>query len=418
MIDAQLLRWVDRDKCERLLWRESAVTHCLRGFHVHATRKFIGIRIEAHNDTCTMHDRAVPRNRIHHFDFVCPPVAEARRTGTMCCDLRGNFVALKNVLQRCDAETKLLRRCEQHEDFVLTVTVAVNESRSFDDLSKCFEFEILAWRQRARARSLVERGVRSMFRAVGACGFERIVYKRGNTHARTWIARLRAHDVFTKRKLDARWRAFEAEFLGVFAPTNLHHGIASTNGIRGAVELIDRGESASKLAIPLDVVRIDDVTNRDFRGVRVCAFVDATGNAGVAVTINEAGRDVHAAHVEDGRAIGRVEFLTDRRDFPIANEHVCGLQRARGALRPNRGVAEEHRAAERLRGEPEFAERERKYVLPERRLVVLLHVIFLRIVLLRVGACSVVVLDVVLLCVVLLLLVLLRVVFLAFAAIF
>ena len=127
-------------------------------------------------------------------------------------------------------------------------------------------------------------------------------------------------------------------------------------------------------------------------------MVAAPVDTGVAGTVNEAGSDVPDAHGEDGRAIGRVEFLTVRRDFPIANEHVCGLQRARGALRPNRGVAEEHRATERLRGEPEFAERERKYVLPERRLVVLLHVIFLRIVLLRVGACSVVVLDVVLLC--------------------
>ena len=108
----------------------------------------------------------------------------------MCCDLRRNFVALKNVLQRCDAETKLLCRREQHEDLVLTVTVAVNEPRSFDDFSERFEFEILAWRQRARARSLVERGVRSMLRAVGACGFERIVHECGNTHARTWIARL------------------------------------------------------------------------------------------------------------------------------------------------------------------------------------------------------------------------------------
>ena len=366
-VDAQLLRRVERDQLERFLRREPAVAHGLGGLHVHAAREFIAVAVEAHDHASALQHGAVPRDRVHHFDLVRPPVAEARRAGAMLGDFGRDLVALEYMLQRCNAEAELLRGTQQHEDFVLAIAVAMHKSRALDDLGNGLELEVFARRHRARARCVVERGVGGLRGAIFTRRGEGVVEECRNAHARGRVARGWARDILTERELDSRGRALKAESLGVFAPADLDYRVAPANRIRRAVQLIHRHKSARELAVPVDVGRVDAVANPDLGGVGLRSLVHAAGDSGVAVAVDEAGRDVLALAVDDDRAIGRGNVGGDLNDLSVAHEHVAVLHRSLRAQRPNGGVLDKHGSGERgLRWKAAvLAERHGKLVFPE-----------------------------------------------------
>ena len=120
-------------------------------------------------------------------------------------------------------------------------------------------------------------GVGAMLRPrllVMACRFEAISQNLLDAHARLWIAvtsigtPVGLFDVFTQRKLDARYGTGELQPLGVRAPAKFDHLILTTNGVGRAMQQIRRRHAAGQLAVDVDVRRIDDVADTHFGGDR------------------------------------------------------------------------------------------------------------------------------------------------------
>ena len=87
------------------------------------------------------------------------------------------------------------------------------------------------------------------------------------------------------------------------------------------MQLIGRGQPAGEFAVPVDVVRIDHITDAHLGSDRLRPFVDAAADASVGMAIDETGRDVLAGPV-DALIIMTTPFEragSDRGDLAIDN---------------------------------------------------------------------------------------------------
>src|SRR5208283_4987538 len=78
LLDPKLNRGIDRYHFERLVVRQAAVAHGLRGFLIQVRRFRRIIRIYGDHDTAPRHQRRVVRDCVVGFDLVRPPIRECR----------------------------------------------------------------------------------------------------------------------------------------------------------------------------------------------------------------------------------------------------------------------------------------------------------------------------------------------------
>src|SRR6185369_1833184 len=143
-----------------------------------------------------------------------PGVGEDRCASAVCRDLLRYLVTFEHVLERFDFEAKLVSQADEHQDLAGDVAVRVHVAFAFEDFDERLELQISARRNEVLVllRSLAILIPRALVIA-RAC--ERIANHFLNAHARVWITALNAGQirrtgtlyVFTKRKLDPRYRA-------------------------------------------------------------------------------------------------------------------------------------------------------------------------------------------------------------------
>ena len=59
-------------------------------------------------------------------------------------DFVGDLVAFENVLERPNADVIAFAKSQQHQDFILSITMTMNDSIAVEDLHDGVEFEIRA----------------------------------------------------------------------------------------------------------------------------------------------------------------------------------------------------------------------------------------------------------------------------------
>ena len=75
----------------------------------------------------------------------------AGRAGAVGRNFVSDLVAFEDVLQRADLHVEAFHRAQEREDFVLPITVAMNEPLALNNFADGFEFEVAAWQDRRRA---------------------------------------------------------------------------------------------------------------------------------------------------------------------------------------------------------------------------------------------------------------------------
>ena len=74
-----------------------------------------------------MHDPSVPRNRIHHFHFVGPPVGEAAAPAP-CSAMASATLYPSRMCCRCQCGSLFFAQPQQRQDFILAIGVAVHDA--------------------------------------------------------------------------------------------------------------------------------------------------------------------------------------------------------------------------------------------------------------------------------------------------
>ena len=244
-----------------------------------------------------MHDPSVPRNRIHHFHFVGPPVGEAAGAGPMLGNGVRHFVALQNVLQRANTEAFLFAQPQQRQNFILAIGVAVHDAIAFENLHQRLQLKVEAGRNFQRTLIFIHRIPTFMHGPVELCLVKAISHKRRDPHSGVGVSAARTLHIFTQGKFDPGLGVLHAEVLGITAPLQFHHRIAAADRIGRAVQLVCGGQSPGQLAVPVHVVRVDHVFDRDLCRAGPAAFIDSPVDARVRMAINQAWGDVQPRRI-------------------------------------------------------------------------------------------------------------------------
>ena len=112
------------------------------GFDIHAARDIVGVGVEAGEQTDLVVDGSCVGDCVGDFDFVGPPVGEYGGADGVLFDDLGNLVGFEAVLEGADFEIELFGDAAEHEDFVLSVGVAVDEAFSGEDLGEGLKLEV------------------------------------------------------------------------------------------------------------------------------------------------------------------------------------------------------------------------------------------------------------------------------------
>ena len=100
LVDAELLRGIDRDELQRLVLRRAAVFHGLGRFEVQPARVVGRIGVEGNEHAAFAHDAAGVRDRVIDLELVGPPIGEGGSARAVLRDFVGDLVAFEDVLQR------------------------------------------------------------------------------------------------------------------------------------------------------------------------------------------------------------------------------------------------------------------------------------------------------------------------------
>ena len=227
LVDAELLRGIDRHHLERLVFGDAAVTDRLRGLPVETSRQFVGVGVERDEHAVTRHDRGVIGDRVVGLHLVGPPVGEGRSAGPVLGDLGGDLVALEHVLEGGDLEAHLVRDVDEHQDFIGAVRVRVDETLAFQNLLERLHLQVFPWSRRRlrrgraldrllRIQRLHRRFVVVPLLLVGLGLEEGVAERHLDAHARRRIplhraGRARELGVLAERELDPRRRSLEQQ---------------------------------------------------------------------------------------------------------------------------------------------------------------------------------------------------------------
>ena len=86
---------------------------------------------------------------------------------------------------------------------------------------------------------------------------------------------------------------------GILAPADLYNRVLSTDGVRTSMQLIGSGESTSKLSIPVDVLRVDGVSDAHLSSDILRPLIHPAINTGVTVAVDHSRCDMHARSIND-----------------------------------------------------------------------------------------------------------------------
>src|SRR5581483_11700834 len=146
-VNAKLLRRIDRDELERLLFGDAAELHGLGRLGVEPSRKVVGVRVDGHQHAMIVHQRGVVRDGVDDLVFVGPPIREGGNAHTVCGNFVGDLIPLEPVLKRAEMHTELLKQHHQHEHLVLAIGMAMNHPLAFEDFAERFQFQVAARRR-------------------------------------------------------------------------------------------------------------------------------------------------------------------------------------------------------------------------------------------------------------------------------
>ena len=155
VVDAQLLRGVDRDHRERFVLGEAAPLDRLGRFGVQPARVLGAVGVDRDEHALARHDRGVVRDGVDRLDLVGPPVGEGRRAGAVRGDLLRDLVALEHVLERGDLEAHLVGEPDEHQDLVRAIAVRVHQPLAFEDLDERLELQSRRGGRRPRPAALL-----------------------------------------------------------------------------------------------------------------------------------------------------------------------------------------------------------------------------------------------------------------------
>ena len=308
------------------------------------------------------------------LDFVGPPVGEDGGADGVLFDDLGDLVGLEPVLEGADLKAELLGDAAEHEDLVLAVGVAVDESVAGEDLGESFEFEVageveyFASKHSSFFVLFLSRDPVSMFistilakcfisgfyRILNDCvltGFGEAVAHGGfDAHAGLGVAGgvvvapVGLFDIFAQRELDAGLCALEVHVLWFgTAPAEFDGFGLSAHRVCRAVEELCGGEPAGEFAVEADVSRVEGVFDAALGGDGLSGFVDAEAEeTGVGVGVDEAGGDVFASGV-DGEIDGDLWIGTgsELADLAVADDDPCVFEDAVDGLCPDGGVVDQ-----------------------------------------------------------------------------
>ena len=247
------------------------------------------------------------------------------------------------MLEGRDIELPLAREAHEHQDLVGAVAVHVHAALALQHLHQGLELQVAARLGPARGGpgGTPRAPAGGVFLGRGKAVLQHLL----DAHARGRVARagaeVRALDVFTQRELDAGLRAFEDQRLRIAAPAQLDDLALPADGVGRTVQHVGRGQAAGELAVDRHVGGVQHIGHAHFGGDGVAELVDAARHRDMRVGVDEAGREVLAAGVNELGTGRRREVAAHRRDAAGAHQHVGLRQRAGRALRPHRGIAQQ-----------------------------------------------------------------------------
>ena len=120
---------------------------------------------------------------------------------------------------------------------------------------------------------------------------------------------------------------------GILAPADLYDGVLPTDGIRTSVQLIGRGESTSKLSIPIDVLWVDGISDAHLGSDILRPLIHATVNSGVTVAVDHSWCDMHTGSINDHRVSESTsergaQVATHCHNLSLLDQEVCVIQDA------------------------------------------------------------------------------------------
>ena len=148
MANLQLNGWVNGDESQGFVLAEVAPFDALGCLLSEVTYGVRRIGIDRHVDAVACHQRSVVRDRPIGFDLIGPEVGKRRSTAPVASDLRGDAVALQNVLQRADAEAVIFSHAEKSQDFITAIAVRMHGQLAGKDVRQRFEPQVTpGWSQ-------------------------------------------------------------------------------------------------------------------------------------------------------------------------------------------------------------------------------------------------------------------------------
>ena len=222
----------------------------------------------------------------------------------------------------------------------------MNEAFTLNDFTERFQFQIRPHRHASRLTGLFGSEILSR-------GSKAIYEKRFNPHARLREAGLFVvtpiglFHVFAKGKLDSCRSILDEQVIGQGTMAQFNDGILAADGVGRAVQKIGRGQSAGEL--PVDIFRfgINHVGNSHHRTGGEGAFIHATDDHAVAVTIDQPRRHVPAFRVNNdpvkGNSGNSPATLSPNTDnFAIGNDDRAILNYTGFSAGPNGGVGNDN----------------------------------------------------------------------------
>ena len=253
------------------------------------------------------------------------------------------FVGFQTVLQRANPHPKPLHQPEQHQDFILTIGVGMDQAPALDDFTDGFKFKVAA-RNQAASRPVSFPVLEIVSGGGEAVGDKGLHPHAGLRKARCdMIAPVGLFWIFAQREFDPRRSVAENQILGRIPVTEFDDAVLPVNRIGRAVKQVGGCHASGQLLVQIGRLRIHHIPDSDHRGRGKTHFIDVAQYGGVAVTIDNAGGDMPSGSIKDQCVGGRGSWRSSGQDFTTGNEQLRIGENARRPARPDRGVADQER---------------------------------------------------------------------------
>ncbi len=146
-LEVQLLRRIDRDQRERLVFGQPSPLDALGRLRIQPARVLRAVGVDRHEHSLAEHDGRVVGGRVHRFGLVTPPVGKRGSPGPMGRHLLRDAVPLQHVVEGANPEAHLLGKAHEHQDLVGTVRMRVHQALAFEHFDQRLELQVPRLRQ-------------------------------------------------------------------------------------------------------------------------------------------------------------------------------------------------------------------------------------------------------------------------------